>query len=128
MKNHQIAYWMAAIGTLIFLYQVHRISGLNEEAAVLRSQFNAHKNPVTGTYVRAFFDGLTLGAFADEGIFNGAKKSEREDQYLESARASILSRYEDAVSYLNWGLLLAVSGFVGGVILEKKKTKGGTLI
>jgi hypothetical protein len=123
MKNHQIAYWVAAFGAVMFLYQIHKISGLNEEAAVLISQADAHNNPGAGSYIRSFFDGLTLGAFADEGIFTEAKKSEREGQYLESARASILSRYGDAVTYRNWGLILGIGGGVVGWILQKKSIK-----
>ena len=120
MKNIQIAYLVAAFGVAMFLYQLHQISGLNEEAAVFCAQLNAHNNPGGGTYARAFFDGLTFGAFADEGVFTEAKKSEREGSQLELARVSLISRYENAASYRNWGLIIGIIGIVAVWVLRTK--------
>ena len=120
MKNIQIAYMIAAFGIAMFVYQVHQISGLNEEAAVWRSQADALSNPGAGPFVRSFFDGLTFGAFADEGIFTEGKKMERAGNQLEATRASLLSRYESAVTFRNWGLMLGLGGGFVAYILRKK--------
>ena len=120
MKKIQIAYVIAAIGALVFLYQIHQISGLNEEAAVWRSQADALANPGAAPLIRSFVDGLTFGAFADEGIFTESKKMERAGNQLDATRASILSRYNSAVSFRNWGLIIALGA--GSVAFMLKRT------
>jgi hypothetical protein len=126
MKNSQIAYWVAAFGAVMFVYQIHEISGLEEAAAVWRSQVDAHNNPGVGTYFRAFFDGFTLGAFSQGDVFSEAHKSEREGKQLEATRAALLARYQQAVSYRNWGLAIGVGGVVVGMALERKsRTESG---
>jgi hypothetical protein len=124
MKPYQVAYLVAAIAVVTFFYQIHQISGLNEEAAVLVSQIDQHNSlsANSGSFVRAFFDGATLGAFADEGIFTEAKKSEREGSQLNAQRASLFSRYGDAVYYRNAGLVVAIiAGIVGYTIKRKSQ-------
>ena len=126
MKNLQIAYLVAALGAAMFLYQIHQISKLNEEASVWRSQSDAHDNPGAGTYVRAFFDGFTLGAFANGDIFSEANKSEREGRQLDALRASIVSRYGTAVSYRNWGFIISI--FAGWVAYKLRKNTPKTIV
>lgn len=112
ITNKQIAYWVTALGAVMFLFQIHQISGLEEEAAVWQSQVNAHNNPGADTYCRAFFDGFTFGAFSHGNIFAEGDKLRQEGKQLEDQGASIGSRYESAVSYRNWGLGIAIGGIL----------------
>jgi hypothetical protein len=120
MKPFQIALIVAVAGAVMFFYQVHQITGLNEEAAAWRSQVDQYNNPGASPFIRAFFDGLTLGAFSDEGIFTESKKIERAGQQLEATRVSIVSRYASAVSSRNWGFVVAAGALITSWVLKKK--------
>jgi len=115
MNLFRVALGIAALGGAMFIFQVNQIGHLNEECAVLRSQIDQHNSfsGNAGSLGRAFFDGLTLGSFADEGIFTEAKVSERETSQLTSQQASLNYRYGNAVFYRNAGfiLLIAASAF-----------------
>lgn len=124
MKPFAIALLIAAFAGGFFLYQVSQISHLDEEAAVLATKINQLKNPPAGTFVRSFFDGLTLGVFADEGIFSEAKKMEREETQLKAAAASLQSRYRNTSFFRNVGLFITVVAGVIGILLLPKKQKG----
>ena len=103
----------------MFLYNIRQISNLEEEAVVWRSQVDAHNNPGATTYMKAFFDGLTLGAFSNGDIFAESHKSQNEGAALEMKRISILNRYQDAVSNRNWGLGIGAVGLVAVWLTRK---------
>lgn len=118
MKPFAIAFVIASIAGALFLYQVNHLSQLEEEAAVLSARIHQHNNPSSGAYIRSFFDGLTLGAFADEGVFTEVKKAEHEGNQLNLAIASLKSRYQSACFYRNGGLIVAVIALVAGLKLK----------
>ena len=120
MKSFETAFWIAALAAGIFLYQVHAIHGQNKEAAVLIAAYQNNQNPGTGTYVQAFFDGLTFGAFANEGIFTEAKKNERESNQIKAYWANLQSRNADSIWYRNCGFIIGTIALVVGFQLKKK--------
>jgi len=120
MKSFEVAFWIAAVAGGMFVYQVRAIHGQNEEAAVLLSAWNNNQNPGAGTYVRALFDGFTLGAFADEGVFTEAKKGEREEKQIQGQWADLQSRNQNSVWYRNCGLIVGIIALVAGFRLKKQ--------
>lgn len=125
MKPFAIAFLVAAIAGAMFIYQVNNITHLDEEAAVLSAQIGHHNSlgAKAGSFMRAFFDGLTLGSFAEEGIFTESKKADRESRQLAATRASLLSRYQSASAYRNTGLVTAILAAALGFALKRKAEK-----
>jgi hypothetical protein len=120
MKNSHIAFWIAAASVVVFFYSIHQIHGIEEEASVWESQVEALKNPGTGSYLKAFFDGFTLGEFSNGDIFAEMHNQQKAGQELEAQRLSILSRYEDVTAYRNWGFVIGVGGLIAGYVMKKK--------
>ena len=79
-----------------------------------------------GMFLRSAFDGLTLGAFAKEGIFSAANKYEREWENLRAQYIRLQTRYEMG---LNVGRCFLVVGFGALVIgiISRRKEAGGRL-
>ena len=79
-----------------------------------------------GMFLRSAFDGLTLGAFAKEGIFSAANKYEREWENLRAQYIRLQTRYEMG---LNVGRCFLVVGFCSLVIciISRRKEAGGRL-
>jgi hypothetical protein len=120
MKSFEIAFWTAVLAGATFAYQVHTIHGQNEEAAVLGAQWNDNQNPGAGTYVKALFDGATLGAFADDGIFTEANKNEAESKQIKVQWADLVSRNENSIWYRNLGFIIGIIALVVGFQLKKR--------
>jgi hypothetical protein len=120
MKSFEIAFWIAALAGATFVYQVHTIHGQEEERAVLISEWNNNQNPGAATYFRSFFDVFTLGAFADEGIFTEAKKSERESNQIQAQWADLLTRHQNSVWFRNCGFIVGIIALVVGFKLKKR--------
>jgi len=123
MKPHETAFWISALAAGIFLYEVHEIHGQQEEAAVLRSAWHNNQNPGAGTYAKAVFDGLTLGSFADDGIFTEANKSEAESKQIQAKWADLVSRNENSTWYRNLGFIVCIVASVVGFRLKKQILK-----
>ena len=122
MKSFQVVFLVAGIAGMVFFYEVYHIGRLEEEAAVLRAQIERYNawSTQSASLVRAFFDGLTLGTFANDGMFTESKKLDRESRQLNAARASLNSRYETAKSFRNTGLIVGAIAGVVGLILKRK--------
>jgi hypothetical protein len=120
MKSFEIAFWMAVLAGATFVYQVHMIHGQNEEAAALTAQWNNNQNPGAGTYAKAIFDGATLGAFADDGIFTEANKNEAEAKQITVQWADLQSRNENSIWYRNVGFIAGIIALVAGFRLKKQ--------
>jgi hypothetical protein len=120
MKNSHLAFWIAAIGAGLFFYEIHSIDGLEREIAVWDSKLHANRNPGAGSFLEAFFDGATLGIFSDGDMFAVAHKLENESAELEAERVDLLTRYQQAVSYRNWGLIGCLGGLAVGFYFRKK--------
>lgn len=125
--------WFVAAAILggLFLYQIHTINRLNEEAAVLQSRIKAFNDPWSApniaTYCKSFFDGFTFGAFAKEGIFTECNKIDRKIGDLRDASASLMSRYQTATLYRNVSFLGALTCIIVAVVLKKKQVRQQTL-
>jgi hypothetical protein len=117
----------AAIFGALFLVQIVSIARLNEEAAVLQARIDEVSDPFSGkaigSYCKAFFDGFTLGEFADEGIFTESKKMEREIAVIRDAWASLTSRYETATWYRNISLVGSIICIAIAVVIGRKQAK-----
>ena len=117
----------AAIFGAAFFYQFHAIEGLKEEAAVLEGRIKDVNNLWSGSnvgfYFKSFFDGLTLGAFADDGIFTESNKFEKKIGSLRDAAASLKSRYQTATLYRNISVLGAIMCLIIAIIIGKKQAK-----
>ena len=92
MKNSHIAFWIAVAGAVFFFYNIHEIHGIEEEAAVWQSNVQANDNPGASSYIKAFFDGATLGAFSNGDIFAEAHNQEKMSAELETTRKILLKR------------------------------------
>lgn len=121
MKKSQIAFWVSAVGALVFLYNIHQIHGVEEDAAVWEAQVSANNNPGAGSYVEAFFDGFTLGAFSNGDIFAVAHKQDQISQGLETERVTLLNQYNNAVYYRNWGFIIGVGSLLTANVVRKKE-------
>jgi hypothetical protein len=134
---------------------------LDAEANTVMQVYHAQKaeaedknswSSLIGIGVRSFFDGFTLGAFTDEGVFTESKKIERwandfaqrnavcvekarqiqaayaslveEDKTLRQAVAREYSKYKSANSARSWSLLVGIAAVVFAIInmLQERRT------
>ena len=103
----------------MFLFQIHQITGIQEEAAVWESKVDSYNNPGASPYIESLFDGLTLGAFSNGNIFAVADKEEAMGQDLKDQWASLVQRNDTATYYRNWGLIIAIGGLIVGKVMKK---------
>jgi hypothetical protein len=120
MKNSHIAFWIAAVGVAIFFYNIQQIKAVENDALAWKAQVQASNNPGASSYIKAFIDGLTLGATSGGDVFAEQHKQDAMFQQLEVTRLQLVKRYQDAVDYRNWGLGIGVAGCVAGFLLKKK--------
>ena len=106
----------------LFLYNVKRVSDLTAEYAALKEEVKQKTSggALVGSFTRAFFDGLTLGAFADEGIFTEYNKADRWTTDVASRDARIRSEYADSISNRKWSLIVAL-GCIAALVFWKSE-------
>jgi hypothetical protein len=117
----------AAVFGAVFLFQANKIERLKEDATVLGAQIDVVNNPWStqnvNMYCRAFFDGVTWGVFAEEGVFTEANRQDRLYDNLRDRSASLYSRYKTACLYRNASCLGAILALVVAFVVRRKKAK-----
>jgi len=122
MKPNQIAYVVLGLAVVVFLYELHAIHGQKAEAQILLAQIKHNQTPEAGSLFRAFFDGLTLGSFAKDGIFTEADKSENEYKQLSAQWVNLVNRNEESVQIRNWSIGIGCLTIILMPISSKKKS------
>lgn len=124
MKMKQVAILALVVTMLVFSYSVKRISDLRGEYAALQAEV-AHKTSagsITGGMVKSFFDGFTLGIFAEEGPFTEYKKLDKWATEVARREALLTSAYTDAVAQRTWSFIGAL--FCVGLLFFAVKKEG----
>lgn len=109
MNLRNISSAVLGISLLVLCYQLYRIPKIDREYTALVEDFKSRNSlgNVAASGFQAFFDGLTFGKFAEEGMFTEAKKSLRMDadftrqaKALAWERADCQSRRDGALLFL----------------------------
>ena len=74
-----------------------------------------------GMYFRSVFDGLTLGAFAKEGIFSEANKYEREWEQVKTQYMRLKNRYDTGLNVGRCFLAVGIIALVIGLIARRRE-------
>ena len=119
----KLAWIGVAVSVLGFLYQVITITLLTEDIQRYRMQKAAIDAEVEvktswgnllGVGAKSFFDGLTLGAFTDEGMYEESKKWDRWSTDIINRDAQIIEGHNMAVARLGQKIVLRnVVSFIG---------------
>lgn len=99
----------------MFCYQLYRIPKIDREYAALVEDYKSRNSTgnVAVSAFQAFFDGLTFGQFAEEGIFTESKKWLRlEDDFTRRARG-LAGDKATCQSRRNWALLFILGSAAG---------------
>ncbi len=124
--------WFIAAGVsgVVFLICVASLVGLEEEGKALADRISEHRGLLSSSnstrYMKSFFDGLTMGAFAKEGIFTEVNNYDRETNSLKMECASWTGRVRGVELFRSVSLLgLIGCGIAGFVIRNKEMKKDG---
>jgi len=116
----------------LFLYENHVVASLTVKAESLKAERMDITPPRTNTnsYAKAFFDGFTLGLFADQGMFTEAYKEEdRQIKYAQQAdnynarRNKLVEEFTSAYSFRMSVAIVGIVIFILFIIFAVRFTK-----
>ena len=121
MKPWTIVIWAASL--VSFLYHVKVVGEVRAEISALRAEVamkTSTASLVTGS-ARSFFDGLTLGAFAEEGIFTESNKYDRWSTDAARRDALLKEKYSQTSLWRNWSAGILVGSSVVLFLASRKQ-------
>ena len=108
---------VALLGSILVLgYQAaYRVPKIGQEYSGLVAEYNSltSDGSMAGTMVKSLFDGLTLGNFAEDGIFTEANKRQRLDAHFAKRRAELQVASAHAVELMRYSVIILVVSIAG---------------
>ena len=106
---------------IMIAYERSKIDAIEIQQKALKAEVdsNTSTEAVVGSMVKSFFDGLTLGRFNEEGIFEEYNKSKRWVNSVNIRDAEIRTRLQQAlrnVAFFTNGLVISVLVMIVAVI------------
>jgi hypothetical protein len=123
MTTGKIILGVIIVGVALSIYNIREIKNTEDDIAAWWAQVDANNNPGAGSYIKAFFDGATLGALSNGDAFAEYHRIEQANQQLEATRLVLVKRYNDEKFYRNLGFLLAAAGVVAGILMKKNAVR-----
>ena len=101
---------------------------IRQKALTAEVEHNTSWSSLLGTGFKSFFDGLTLGVFAEEGVFTEYNKAKRweesvvqRDSQNRAEFEQCWRKYASAISGRNWFGVFTVIALIGYVATRQKK-------